>query len=342
MYAFIEFERHPEAQLAMVAMNKRDLLGREMKVNWATSPGQGKVDISKHFHIFVGDLSPDIEAHQLREAFAPFGPISNCTITRDPNTHQSKGFGFICFFRREDAEMAIAGMNGQWLGGRAIRTNWATGKSNANSGRTDAVPRTQTLSYDDVYAQTDEANTTVYCGGIQSELTEELMRENFDEFGEIQEIKAFRDKGYAFIRFDTKDTATRAIVGMNGKMMNGYTVKCSWGKTSFTTPTPSSSSSSSSSKSQQQQRQSSNPQPSAQQYSQQQQYGQGYPGSYYNPQAYWASYMAAQQQGAYPQQQGGGYPGYNMPQNYGYGQQYGNQQYPTNGSNSLGPSWPQS
>jgi len=31
--------------------------------------------------------------------------------------------------------MAIAGMNGQWLGGRAIRTNWANGKSNANSGR---------------------------------------------------------------------------------------------------------------------------------------------------------------------------------------------------------------
>jgi len=26
-----------------------------------------------HYHIFVGDLSPDVETHQLREAFAPFG-----------------------------------------------------------------------------------------------------------------------------------------------------------------------------------------------------------------------------------------------------------------------------
>jgi len=29
--------------------------------------------VSGHYHIFVGDLSPDVETHQLREAFAPFG-----------------------------------------------------------------------------------------------------------------------------------------------------------------------------------------------------------------------------------------------------------------------------
>jgi len=35
----------------------------------------------------------------------------------------------------QDAEMAIASMNGQWIGGRAIRTNWANGKANANATR---------------------------------------------------------------------------------------------------------------------------------------------------------------------------------------------------------------
>lgn len=34
------------------------------------------VFFAEHYHIFVGDLSPDIETHQLREAFAPFGQIS--------------------------------------------------------------------------------------------------------------------------------------------------------------------------------------------------------------------------------------------------------------------------
>ncbi|KAH0949436.1 hypothetical protein HN011_012305, partial [Eciton burchellii] len=31
---------------------------------------------SEHYHIFVGDLSPEIETHTLREAFSAFGEIS--------------------------------------------------------------------------------------------------------------------------------------------------------------------------------------------------------------------------------------------------------------------------
>jgi len=34
------------------------------------------VCLLEHYHVFVGDVSPDIESHQLREAFAPFGQIS--------------------------------------------------------------------------------------------------------------------------------------------------------------------------------------------------------------------------------------------------------------------------
>jgi len=30
----------------------------------------------EHFHVFIGDLSQDVESHQLREAFTPFGEIS--------------------------------------------------------------------------------------------------------------------------------------------------------------------------------------------------------------------------------------------------------------------------
>jgi hypothetical protein len=32
--------------------------------------------ISEHYHIFVGDLSPEIETQTLKEAFLPFGEIS--------------------------------------------------------------------------------------------------------------------------------------------------------------------------------------------------------------------------------------------------------------------------
>jgi nucleolysin TIA-1/TIAR len=299
LYAFVEFAEHRDAQLALAAMNKRIVLGREMKVNWATSPGSAsKQDTSKHFHVFVGDISPDIESHQLKEAFSPFGVISDCKVIRDPQTHKSRGYGFVCYVNKEDAEMAIAGMNGQWLGGRPLRTNWATGKGTTTSTPTQKSRRE--LDYDDVYNQTGPTNSTVYVGGIQSELTDELMREHFSQFGQVQDVRIFKDKGYAFVRMDSKDSATRAIIAVHGSQINGYTVKSSWGKDMASDGGSSSSSST----------------PSQPSMPQQGQYNYASNMQYYN---YWGGYgmpgnVPPAAQGQYGMPYYGGYPQYGQQQ----------------------------
>lgn len=326
LYAFVEFGEHRDAQLALTAMNKRLVFGREMKVNWATSPGStNKMDTSKHFHVFVGDISPDIESHQLREAFAPFGQISDCKVIRDSQTHKSKGYGFVCFVHKEDAEMAIAGMNGQWLGGRALRTNWATGKggiSSRSSGQ-DGHRSQKELDYDDVYNQTGPNNCTVYCGGVQSDLTDDLMRDQFGQFGVVKDVRVFKEKGFAFVKMDSKDAATRAIIATHGATIEGYTVKCSWGKEMDTQGGSSSSGGNTYSMGGSQQ---SMQQPLRPENMQQQQYyGAGSQQGFYN---YWGGgypnmYGGMPPYGAMPymQQQGyGGYAGYGMPMVPGQGQ----------------------
>ncbi|XP_011505037.1 PREDICTED: nucleolysin TIAR isoform X2 [Ceratosolen solmsi marchali] len=182
----------------------------------------------QHYHIFVGDLSPEIETQTLREAFAPFGEISDCRVVRDPQTMKSKGYGFVSFVKKAEAESAIGAMNGQWLGSRSIRTNWATRKPPAPKSEANTKP----LTFDEVYNQSSPTNCTVYCGGLTNGLTEELMQKTFSPFGSIQEIRVFKDKGYAFIRFSTKESATHAIVAVHNTDINGQTVKCSWGKES--------------------------------------------------------------------------------------------------------------
>ncbi|KAI4490144.1 hypothetical protein M0804_004326 [Polistes exclamans] len=52
----------------------------------------------------------------------------DCRVVRDPQTFKSKGYGFVSFVKKAEAEIAIGTMNGQWLGSRSIRTNWATRK----------------------------------------------------------------------------------------------------------------------------------------------------------------------------------------------------------------------
>ncbi|ESO90397.1 hypothetical protein LOTGIDRAFT_92320, partial [Lottia gigantea] len=193
---------------------------------------------SEHFHIFVGDLSPDIETHQLRDAFKIFGEISDCKIIRDPQTLKSKGYGFVSFVNKMDAENAIGNMNGQWIGSRPIRTNWATRKPPAPTVKESRWPPgsegsdVKQLSFDEVFNQSSATNCTVYCGGVTNGLNEEVMRKTFTSYGNIQEIRVFKDKGYAFIRFGSKDAATNAICGVHGTTVMEQQVKCSWGKES--------------------------------------------------------------------------------------------------------------
>lgn len=231
-YAFIEFANHQSATTALTAMNKRSLNKKEMKVNWATSPGnQPKADTSTHHHIFVGDLSPEIETETLREAFAPFGEISNCRIVRDSQTLKSKGYAFVSFVKKAEAENAIQSMNGIWLGSRSIRTNWSTRKPPAPRELGAKGPKSGRPTYEEVYNQTSPTNTTVYCGGFpQNTITEDTMHKHFSQFGSIQDIRVFKDKGFAFIKFTTKEAATVAIENTHNTEINGFMVKCFWGK----------------------------------------------------------------------------------------------------------------
>ncbi|CAF3662191.1 unnamed protein product [Rotaria socialis] len=242
-YAFIEFAEHQAAAHALLAMNKRLVMGKEIKVNWATTSATTsvKVDTTKHHHIFVGDIAPEIDQNSLHEAFAPFGEISEIKIAKFPDTQKSKGYCFIAFVNQQDAETAIASMNGQWLGTRKIRTNWATRKvpsneaasntryrdsNNFQSGHESATPK---LDYNEVWNRTGETNSTVYFGNC-GDVNEDLVRSVFTSYGHIQEIRIFKEKGYAFVRFSSKESACQAICHIHGSEIHGYTTKCGWGR----------------------------------------------------------------------------------------------------------------
>lgn len=63
-----------------------------------------------------------------------FGTLSDARVMWDMNSGKSRGYGFLAFRDRTDAEQAIATMNGEWLGSRAIRVNWANQKNNQQAG----------------------------------------------------------------------------------------------------------------------------------------------------------------------------------------------------------------
>ncbi len=152
----------------------------------------------EHYHIFVGDLAPDIDQQTLREAFAPYGEISDVKIMKDPHTLVHKGYGFISFVNKVDAEAAIAQMNGQWLGTRKIRTNWATRKVQPGGGdvpiSTGATKYANKLDYSEVWSRASDTNATVYVGGLTN-ISEDVLRNTFSMYGQIIGVHPFPDRG---------------------------------------------------------------------------------------------------------------------------------------------------
>jgi nucleolysin TIA-1/TIAR len=198
----------------------------EMKINWAYAGGVPREDTTSHFHVFIGDLSTEVDDRALWEAFSPFGSISDARVMWDQYSGRSRGYGFVSFRTREDAEHAIRDMNGEWLGSRAIRVNWANQRSMQQQ---QARPGSN-LDYEAVFNAAPPTNLTVYVGNVASDASDEQIRAVFSEYGFLDDLRIQRDKGYCFVRYQSHDQATRAIMGCNGRLLGSKAIKCSWGK----------------------------------------------------------------------------------------------------------------
>lgn len=75
--------------------------------------------------LFVGGLSWNTTDDTLREAFAQHGTVASAQIIFDKMSGRSKGFGFVEFESDEEADAAIAALNGTELDGRTITVNEA-------------------------------------------------------------------------------------------------------------------------------------------------------------------------------------------------------------------------
>jgi RNA recognition motif-containing protein len=83
-------------------------------------------------NIYVGNISFSTTEEDLRQAFEVFGPVTSATILKDKLTNRSRGFGFVEMPDSANAAAAIAGLNGQQLGGRELNVSEARPRTEGN------------------------------------------------------------------------------------------------------------------------------------------------------------------------------------------------------------------
>ena len=75
--------------------------------------------------LYVGNLPYTIDSSGLEQLFAAHGTVESAQIINDRDTGRSKGFGFVEMSSDAEAQAAIAALNGQDHGGRALTVNEA-------------------------------------------------------------------------------------------------------------------------------------------------------------------------------------------------------------------------
>lgn len=84
--------------------------------------------------IYVGNFSFNMTEEELRAMFEPFGNVESAALVTDRDTGRSRGFGFVAMSNDEEAEKAMAALNGKESGGRALTVNEARPQAQRSGG----------------------------------------------------------------------------------------------------------------------------------------------------------------------------------------------------------------
>jgi splicing factor 3B subunit 4 len=122
-YGFVEFRSEDDADYAIKILNMIKVFGKPIRVNKASTDKKTQ-DVGAN--LFIGNLDPDVDEKLLYDTFSAFGVVvSTPKIMRDPETGNSRGFGFVSYDCFEASDASIEAMNGQFLCNRPISVSYA-------------------------------------------------------------------------------------------------------------------------------------------------------------------------------------------------------------------------
>ncbi|PIA27451.1 hypothetical protein AQUCO_07700012v1 [Aquilegia coerulea] len=231
-YGFIEFASRAAAERVLQTYNGTQMPSSEQnfRLNWATlGSGEKRGDDSADYTIFVGDLASDVTDYMLQETFrGQYPSVKGAKVVTDRITGRSKGYGFVKFADGNEQMRAMTEMNGQFCSTRPMRIGPATNKK--NMGGQQQFPKASYQNTDATQNSDDPNNTTIFVGGLDSNVTDDHLRQVFSQFGELVHVKIPVGKRCGFVQFANRACAEEALLMLNGTPLGGQSIRLSWGR----------------------------------------------------------------------------------------------------------------
>jgi RNA recognition motif-containing protein len=84
--------------------------------------------------LFVGNISFNTTENDLQDAFAAHGTVVETNLVTDRTTGRPRGFAFVTMSSDQEAQNAVAAMNGKSIDGRAVNVNIARPREDRPAG----------------------------------------------------------------------------------------------------------------------------------------------------------------------------------------------------------------
>ncbi|KAG8090525.1 hypothetical protein GUJ93_ZPchr0011g27781 [Zizania palustris] len=159
--------------------------------------------------VYVGNIHLQVTDSLLHEVFQSIGPVEGCKLIRK----EKSSFGFVDYYDRRSAALAIVSLNGRQLFGQPIKVNWA-------------------------YASTQREDTSghfnIFVGDLCPEVTDAALFAFFSAYSSCSDARVMwdqktgRSRGFGFVSFRNQQDAQTAINELNGKWLGNRQIRCNW------------------------------------------------------------------------------------------------------------------
>ncbi|KAK6911834.1 RNA recognition motif domain [Dillenia turbinata] len=161
--------------------------------------------------VYVGNIHTQVTEPLLQEVFSSTGLVEGCKLIRKEKYLSS--YGFIHYFDRRSATLAILSLNGRHLFGQPIKVNWA---------------------YQSNQREDTSAHYNIFVGDLSPEVTDATLFACFSVYPSCSDARVMwdqktgRSRGFGFVSFRNQQDAQSAINDLTGKWLGSRQIRCNW------------------------------------------------------------------------------------------------------------------
>ncbi|XP_058119014.1 heterogeneous nuclear ribonucleoprotein R [Anopheles coustani] len=203
-YAFVTFTSRDSASNAVRELNDYEIRnGKKIGVT---------ISFNNH-RLFVGNIPKNRDRDELLEEFAKHAPGLVEVIIYSSPDDKKKNRGF-CFLEYESHKAA------------------SLAKRRLGTGRIKVWNCDIIVDWADPQEEPDEQTMSkvkvLYVRNLTQDTSEEKLKESFEQFGRVERVKKIKD--YAFVHFEDRDNAVKAMKDLDGKEIGGSNIEVSLAK----------------------------------------------------------------------------------------------------------------